>query len=64
MVRRTKSTESIEAPFGIWTGVSLKPHVLDGGPDLPTGNDKFEGYDTIRYEMLFYRTLESRHESA
>ena len=29
----TKAAEPIEVPFGVWTWVGTRNHVLDGGPD-------------------------------
>jgi len=31
----TKMAELIEMPFGLWSLVGLKNHVLDGDPDPP-----------------------------
>ena len=30
-----KTAEPIEMPFGLWTGVGQRHHVLDEGPDPP-----------------------------
>jgi len=48
-----------------WLG-SQVVSVLDSGAEGPGFNSQPRRYDrpTIRYEMLFLRALESRHESA
>jgi len=33
ILSRAKTAEPIEMPFGLWTRVGLRNHVLDGGPD-------------------------------
>jgi len=38
-----KTAEPIEIPFGLWTGVGPRNHVLDGGPDPFMKRGKFEG---------------------
>jgi len=35
--------EPIEMPFGLWTHMGPRNHVLDGGPDAPMGMGNFEG---------------------
>jgi len=34
----TKTVEPIEMPFGLWTRVGPRNHVLDGGPDNENNN--------------------------
>ena len=36
-----KTAGPIEMPIGMWGGVSHSHHVLDGGPDPPTGRGNF-----------------------
>ena len=36
-----KTAGPIEMPFGMWGGVGHSHHVLDGGPDPPTGRGNF-----------------------
>ena len=36
-----KTAGPIEMPFGKWGGVGHSHHVLDGGPDPPTGRGNF-----------------------
>ena len=38
-----KPAELIEMPFGLWTPMGPRNHVLDGGPDHPMRRDNFEG---------------------
>jgi len=35
--------ETMEMPFGMWTWVRQRYHVLDGGPDPHVRSGKFEG---------------------
>jgi len=35
-----KKAESVKMPFGLWTWMGPRNHVLDGGPD-PHGNGQF-----------------------
>jgi len=42
VMRPAKRTEPIEMPFGLWTQVAPKNHILDGGPDPPMQRDNFE----------------------
>jgi len=35
--------EPIEMPFGLWTPVGPRNHMLDGGQDLQMPRDNFEG---------------------
>ena len=37
----------IETPFGLWTHVGLRNHVLAGGPDLPEGGAILKVFETI-----------------
>jgi len=43
LVSPAKTAESIEMPFGLWTRVGPRNHVLDGIPDPPMGSGNFEG---------------------
>ena len=43
IVRTAKTVEPIEMPFGMWTWVDARNHVLDGGPDPPIVRGNFEG---------------------
>jgi len=43
LVSPAKTAEPIEMPFGLWTLVGPRNHVLDGGPDPPMGRGNFEG---------------------
>jgi len=36
-----KTAEPIEMPFGLWTRVGPRNHVLDGGQDRPIGKGQF-----------------------
>ena len=36
-----KTARPIEMLFGMWDGASDSHHVLDGGPDRPTGSGNF-----------------------
>jgi len=38
-----KTAGPIEMPFGFWTRVGPRNHVLDGGPHPPMGRSNFEG---------------------
>ena len=38
-----KTAELMEMPFGLRTQVGTGNHMLDGGPDPPTGRGNFEG---------------------
>jgi len=42
IVSPAKTAEPMEIPFGIWTRVGPRNHVLDGGPDPHTLMDDFE----------------------
>jgi len=42
-VSPAKTAEPIEMPFGLWTLVGPRDHILDGGPDPPMGRGNFEG---------------------
>ena len=46
-----KTAGPIEMPFGMWGGVGDSHHVLDGGPDPPTGRGNFgvEGRPIVKY---------------
>ena len=35
-----KTAGPIEIPFGMWGGVGHSHHLLDGGPDSPTGRGR------------------------
>ena len=39
----SKTVEPIEMPFGLWTHVGLRNHVLGGGRDRPRERGSFEG---------------------
>jgi len=41
-VSPAKTDEPIEMPFGLWTRVGPRDHVLCGGPDPPRGRDNLE----------------------
>jgi len=43
LVDPAKTAEPIEMPFGLRTRVGPRNHILDGGPDVPTGRGNFEG---------------------
>jgi len=43
LVSPAKTAEPTEMPFGLRTRVGPRDHVLDAGPDLPTGRGNFEG---------------------
>ena len=43
LVSPAKTAEPIEMPFGLWTQVGPRNHVLDEGPDPPMGRGNFEG---------------------
>jgi len=39
----TKTDKAVEMPFGFWTRVGPRNHVLGGGPYLPRGKSYFGG---------------------
>ena len=41
VVSHAKTAESIEMPFGLWTRVGPRNHVLDGGADASVGRGPF-----------------------
>ena len=43
IVSLAKMAEPIVMPFGLWTQVGQRNHVLDGGPDSPMERGNFEG---------------------
>jgi len=43
LVSPAKTAEPIEMPFGLWTWVGPRNHVLDGDSDPPMGRGNFEG---------------------
>jgi len=43
LVSPAKMAEPIEMPFGLWTRVGPRDHVLDGGLDPSMGRGNFEG---------------------
>jgi len=43
IVSLANTAESIEMPFGIWTGMGSRNHVLNGGPDPHSRIGNFEG---------------------
>ena len=47
-----KTVEPIEMPFGLWTVMNLRNHVLDGGPYPPMGRGNFEGEGRL---IVMYR---------
>ena len=52
VVSPTKTEESIEIPFGLWTLVGPRNRVLDGCPDLPMGRGNFGGERTAHCELF------------
>ena len=52
IVSLAKMAEPIVMPFGLWTQVGQRNHVLDGGPDSPMGRGNFErskGRPIVKY---------------
>jgi len=43
--------ELIEKPFGLWTRVDPRDHILDRGPDDPMEKGKFEGHGTAHCKV-------------
>jgi len=43
IVSPAKTVEPIKMPFGLWTLVGHRNHVLDGGADPPSEGGNFEG---------------------
>jgi len=48
---RAKIGEPIEMPFGLWTPVGSKNHMLEGGydPQMPRGNFEGKGQTVVKY---------------
>jgi len=46
-VSPAKMDKLIETPFGLWTHVGLRNHVLAGGLDLPEGGAILKVFETI-----------------
>ena len=43
IVSPAKTAEQIEIPFGLWTRVGRRNHVLDEDPEIPMAKGNFEG---------------------
>jgi len=51
IVSPAKTAEPMEMPFGLWTPVSLRNHVFDGGPDPPCEGAilRGKGWPIVKY---------------
>jgi len=56
-VNAAKTAEAIEMPFGLWTWVGPKKHVLDGSADPPWEGTVFRGKNIPGYPKTFYCEL-------
>ena len=52
IVSPAKTAQLIEVPYGLWTSVGPRNHVLDGGPDPPMQRGNFEGEVAAHCKVL------------
>jgi len=53
----TQTAEPIKIPFEMMTQVGLRYHVLDGGPDPPSGMGNFWGNVAAHCKVMGYSTV-------
>jgi len=61
-VNPTKTDEQIKMPFGLWTRMGPRNHVLGGGPDPPAGEWAIRGFvPPLKCTRLCKQQMTQRH---